>query len=636
MSQPNEQNRIPGVDFVVSEEAIQRADINALLSDLTSVDCHDINEALRRRVDGESPDVASPLDLMITLTSYHSDPDHPTEPFKPRFQFEDRRGLIPSDMLEEQVDVLANVASGIRNAGLRGRIADVVWFVQRRRTVSAELAVNSYCDCIDQVRTGQATFAFEDHSAWGWHAKELAVRSARISLATQWRMGASARLKTLVADLVSEAYENAHHDDFVRMVGVDIAYGFTSPADLAVRAENLATQQEVADSTETRRSLWKSAARCHRANRDEDNHNRCMIEVAKCVEERANQAGSAMVAATFLQEAVQILRNLPKGMTREYRERLMSRSQEVRPKISDEMGVFSTEVDLTDVVQQAVDSVRGRSWPNVFLCLILSNLPPEPDELRQEARQHAGEFPLQGLMPIAIHDHQGRVVFRSPGMAGANEADGEHLRYLMASDRGHARQVAVAGRIIPIRRVIAEEHLIAPDIVVEMLAGSPFIPPGHDHIFARAIVHFLAGADMEAASLLVPQLENSLRHLLSLKGIDTTTSDEHGIQTEASLSALLNPKNPWRAELEAILLPRHVLEIDLLYNFAGGPALRNALAHGKIPAGAFWGHNVIYSNWFIIRLAALPLAKNWGDVEETFARVTGLRPPLSAQRGDST
>ena len=635
MPQRNERNRIPGVEFVVSEEAIQRADINALLSDMNSVDCHDINKAFRLRVDGDSPDVASSLNLMIALTSYHCDPAHPTEPFKPMFQIEDRRGLIPSDMLEEQVDVLANVASSIRNAGLRGRIADVVWFIQRHRTDSAELAVNSYCDCIDQVRSGQATFAFDDHSAWGWHAKELAVRSARISLATQWKLGASARLKTLVADLVSEACENARHNDFVRMVGVDIAYGFTSPADLAVWTENLATRQEIAESTETRQSLWKSAARCHRANRDNDNHNRCMIEVAKCVEERANQADSAMVAANFLQEAIQILRNLPKGMTREYRDRLMFRLQEIRPKISDEMGVFSTEVDLTDLVQHAVTSVRGHSWPNVFLALILTDLPPEPDELCQEARQHASEFPLQGHMPIAIHDHQGRVVFRSRGMAGATEADGEHLRYLMATNRSHARRVAVAGQINPIRRVIAEEHLIAHDIVVEMLSGSPFIPPGHEHIFARAIVYFLAGADMEAASLLVPQLENSLRHLLSLKGIDTTTSDEHGVQTEASLSALLNPKNPWRSELEAILLPSNVLEIDLLYNFAGGPSLRNALAHGKIPSGAFWGHNVLYSNWLIIRLAALPLAKNWGDVEETFARVTGFHPPLSAQHDGS-
>ncbi len=126
---------------------------------------------------------------------------------------------------------------------------------------------------------------------------------------------------------------------------------------------------------------------------------------------------------------------------------------------------------------------------------------------------------------------------------------------------------------------------------------------------------------------MVPQLENSLRTILSHRGIDTTTTDENGIQTEASLPMLLSPGNPWRAQLEETLPERYTHEIDLLFSFPGGPSLRNQIAHGKVPTGGFWDHDMVYASWLIIHLAVLPLAKRWGDIEENFVRVTGLARP---------
>jgi hypothetical protein len=328
-----------------------------------------------------------------------------------------------------------------------------------------------------------------------------------------------------------------------------------------------------------------------------------------------------MLEAAFLQDAIQVLRNYPN--TRERREELMARLREVQPGIRDEMGHFSSEIDLTEIVEHSVASVRGHSWPVAFLSLVLCDQPPTPDEIRETALEHAREFPLQGIVPMQVHDFQGRVVFRAPGMAGDGEAQGEHLRYLMAFHRGHSHQVTVAGAINPIRRTIASEHPVSNETVLELLRGSPFIPLGHEYIYARAICHFLGGQDIEAVSLLTPQLENSLRHILALNGHDTTT-DADGIQTEASLSILLNPDRPQRALLEAIIPPRYIHEIDLLFDFAGGPSVRNQVAHGKVPAGGFWEHDFAYAAWLVIHLAVLPLARRWGDVEEIFARVTGL------------
>lgn len=612
----------PGVDFVVELDQLRGIDIDALLSGSNSVDCHDINRLLSDLANSAEPEDQPPLQLLAGLTNYHVEPDHRTEPFRPMFIFGDRRSLVPGDLLPEQIDVLAELAPEITNAGLRARLADVTWFVQRRRHDMAEEAISAYCDSVEQVQAGTSVFAFDDASPWGVHARELLIRAARVSHATRWEFEASGRLRALVHKLVSDAHENGAPSDFVRIVEVDIDHGITPVEEIAARAEELVAADELHTNPDRRIDLWKVAARCHKRNRDEQNHNRCMIEVAECHVQKAELAGSPMLESAFLNDAIQVLRNYPG--TKDRRDELTTCLRKVQPSIRDEMGSFSTEIDLSEIVEHSVASVQGHSWPTAFLSLVLCDHPPEPDAIRQEAVKHAEEFPLQGIMPMQVHDFQGRVVFRSPGLTGSAEQTELHYRYLMSFHRGHSRHVTVAGAINPIRRVISEEHLVSADVVQEMIKDSPFIPPGHGYIFARAIVQFLGGEDVEAASLLVPQLENSLRMILYHRGIDTTTTDENGIQTEASLPMLLNPGNPWRAQLEEVLPRRYTHEIDLLFSFPGGPSLRNQIAHGKVPVGGFWDHDMVYAIWLIIHLAVLPLAQRWGDIEETYARATGL------------
>jgi hypothetical protein len=465
----------------------------------------------------------------------------------------------------------------------------------------AELAIAAYCDMVEAVRAGDATFSFDNRSPWGIGAKKALVRAARISHATRWELP----------------------------VSLDLDYDITGAADVAAMAEELVENQDLLENPDARINLWQLASRAHRRARDEENANRGMISAAECYVQKADLAGSPMLEAGFLQTAIQILRNYPN--TRERCEELNARLLKVQPGIREEMGHFSTEIDLREIVEHSIAVVRGHSWPTAFLSLVLCDQPPTPDQIRQTAVDHAQEFPLQGIMPMQMHDFQGRLVFRAPGMGGNEAAKEDHLRYLMAFHRGHSRQVTVAGAINPIRRAIASEHPLSSATILELLRDSPFIPQGHQFIFARAICHFLGGEDIEAITLLTPQLENSLRHILALNGHDTTTANAEGIQTEASLPILLNPDQPWRALLEQIIPARYIHEIDLLFNFSGGPSVRNQIAHGKVPAGGHWDHNFVYAAWLIVHLAILPIARRWGNVEEIFARTTGLYKPATSQ-----
>ena len=173
----------------------------------------------------------------------------------------------------------------------------------------AEAAITAYCDCVEQVQAGTFVFAFDDSSPWGVHAKEMLVRAAHVSHATRWKLQASERLRELVRSLVADAYKDGNASDFVRIADVDIDHGITPVVEIAARAEELVEADELQDNPDRRTDLWKVAARSHNRNRDEQNHNRCMIEVAECHVQKAESAGSPMLTSAFLNDAILVLRN---------------------------------------------------------------------------------------------------------------------------------------------------------------------------------------------------------------------------------------------------------------------------------------------------------------------------------------
>lgn len=612
-----------GVDFIVPAQAILDCGFNAVLNDVASVACFDINQRLIEAHAGAEPDHQPAFALLASLTNYHFDPDNRTEPFRPMMTFGDRRTLVPTDLRVDQITELWQVAPDVMNLGLRARIADVVWFLQRRRTDMADLAIQSYCECVTSIRDGTATQAHGNESPWSMQSIKLLVRAASISHATKWSLGSSGNLRGLVGSLVQAAYDGVQPGDFCRIAQLDLDHKISAVDQIAQSAEQLANHPSLSEQPDQRMDLWKIAARAHRILRNQAESDRCRRSAAECLVQKSDQsAGSAMLQSSFLHDAITSLRGLRGTGAR--RAELEAKLRAIQPTIRDEMGEFSHEIDLTEIVEHTLATVRGHSLPKAILALATCDKPPAPEVIRKTGVDHISNHPFQGMMPMQVYDFQGHVVFRSRGSGGTPEENEQHTRYMMCFHRNIARQVTVAGAVDPIRRTIADEHPVSMDEILALLEQSPFIPPGHTHIFARGMFHFLAGEDIEAASILMPQLENSLRHLLFLKGIETSVTDDFGIQTEASLSVLLNPNGAWRPEIDRILPPRYAHEIDLLFLFAGGPGLRNQVAHGKIPAGEFWEHNMVYGVWLILHLALVPLITYWEQVETLFVNRTGL------------
>ncbi|WP_420586560.1 DUF7380 domain-containing protein [Ruegeria sp.] len=620
MTEQDIEAEIPGVTFAVSLNELEALSINAALNELCSIDCYDINRQFAQLV-GERPDAqASALQLMQGLCNYHMDPDNAAEPFKPMMVLEGRRSLVPGDLCADQIEIIAEIAPSIENAGLRARLGDVAWTVQRRRQDAADLAVHAYCDAIEALLAGGISMAFENDSAWCVRAKEMAVRAARISRITRWQLSSAERTKSLISDLVRQAAAEDRGADFCRLAEVDLDHRLSAPETIAGDAERMVELEKYANNPDTRKWLLETASRSFRLVNDDNGRHRCIRGIAGCHEQKAEMADSAMLKSSCLQDAIEVLRQAPN--TRDERVAIEEKLREVQVNIRDEMGSFSTEIDLSDLVDAAISEVSGQPFPNALLRLLFCDQVPSEAACRQQAEQHSAENPLQAMMPMQVYDSQGRVTFKSSGLDDENQ-----MRWLMSFNRKQAREIAVIGVINPTKHTLADEHPVSVDAIEAMLRESVLIPPGHHRIFARGIAAFIQGENIDAASMLIPQLENTLRHALTLNGIDCTLTNENGLQSEATLSLLLNRDRQWKPELEKMFPDGFIHEIESLFSFAGGTAVRHEIAHGKMAVGNFWDPEVTYACWLILHLIALPMTGRWSEVEKAYYRATGEIAP---------
>lgn len=142
---------------------------------------------------------------------------------------------------------------------------------------------------------------------------------------------------------------------------------------------------------------------------------------------------------------------------------------------------------------------------------------------------------------------------------------------------------------------------------------SPFVAEDRVDLFSLAFARFFGGDIISALHILVPQLENSLRYLLKQAGKEPSSIRSDMTQEDRVLSVLLTRD---RHSLEEVFGDAIVYEIENLFNFRGGPAIRHRLAHGLLSGQACHGTDAIYACWFIFRLCCLPLFDHWDRLAE--------------------
>ena len=525
------------------------------------------------------------------------------------------RSMIPSDLRGNQSEVFSEIASDIRNPGLRARISDIAWLNNRKLANTAREAIRAYCEAIQLVRDGKAELSSKEQGASSHSGCQMLRRSCQIANSTGWKDPEGSELKTLIQTVTTDALNRNDFRGYLNIGTLSLDYNIENPLTIAENAKLMASEgfNDPYDS----QHLWELAARGYRQAQNNEESNHCLASAAECYVTMASADDfKGMRAAAWLMEAIKKLRNIPN--TKKRRQEIEAKLRDAQEAIADEMVEISTEFDASDLVEYALKKVAGLTLAGALAEFANLERSPEVQQLRDDVQKQANQNPLLSIISRSIYDDAGKVVSSSPGLVIGEDGDESAIHHLIAQNEVTRRQLTVYGLIEPARKKINSEHLLEQRYFQPIASMSPFVPAERTDLFSLGFARFFNGDLISALHILVPQLEYSLRYVLEQAGVASSRIKNDMTQENRTLSVMLEKD---REILEKLFGSAIVFEIENIFDFRGGPSIRHQVAHGLISGNECHAPDSIYACWFIFRLCCLPIFPHWQQISD---RLNGL------------
>ena len=300
--------------IIVTSDEFAAVDVEAPIRESSKVDFWSLGDlyqtAASEQDEAGNATAARVFGLLSAIVQIHFKPEDRSEPYGPQFVMDGRRSMIPADLRGAQSAVITEFVPTLQNPGLRARLADIIWFNDRKLASMAHRAIDAYCEAVQLVLDGNAEFFNEDRTASGHDGCNMLRRACQIAHATGWKDPEALRLKTLVCSVIRDAVHRQDHRGFFNSAEVALQFAIDDPATIAANAETFAASEDV--DPHWSHDLWDLAARAHSASRNQQDRDRCLVGAAESHMTIADAAGGeGMVASGAIMDAIQALRRLP-------------------------------------------------------------------------------------------------------------------------------------------------------------------------------------------------------------------------------------------------------------------------------------------------------------------------------------
>lgn len=531
------------------------------------------------------------LRLLGAATSLHLKLDTPAEPFVPMLVLEDLRTVIVDDFDDTHLQFLREIVTHISDAELQARIADILW-LRTKDFRSAQLASSAYLRSAEILEDPEHWVPAVDRME---RATQLAVILGRNG---EYFKSAIAHLENVLA----KYGENDTSFLSAKIMKILLEYRVGDSVMYATLADKLANRSTVDRNWHRAREYWQIKAKWLFASRAEEAARNAKIQEAETYVQEAEDAlkrdpPSYTHAAAFVQFAIEAYRRI--GNTKERVDELHAILLEYQQKSIQELGQISSSVDITELVRLSEEQVKGKTLPEALISIATLGALPKIDHLKAQAREIKDKYVFQSLLPKVFINALGRVVARQP--TDAEEAMLADMFNLAATSRGLHIQALVE----PARQQINAEHYVRINDFISFLSNSPLVPEGRELIIARGLYAGFIGDFLTAVHFLVPQLEATMRYLLSQSQVITSGVDDDGIQDEYNINRLLS-SSTFTEPLGQILGKDMVFDLRGLLVERFGSNLRNDMAHGLMHHDMFYSAPAYYLWWIALRLYLLP------------------------------
>ncbi|WP_169197008.1 hypothetical protein [Devosia sp. MC1541] len=596
---------------IVPAEDFDLLEFEAPIAGVDEVECHVLESAYRKAfLDAAGVEPQSGVfQLLSQICGLHFKLKDKAETYGAQIVMGSRRSSIPADWKGEQNEALNVVFDKVKHPGLRARIADVVWVNDRTKAPAALEAIEAYCEAAEGLRSGKYKVRFERESDVSIEEVDLVERAIQISTMTAKR---GTPLPNRVISAVDALYDaaQAHLDvvPFKRAAGLRFRHSLMDNLSLAKELEQFAhdASKKAEAYPMALKSVWELAESVYDYLKLPDDVRRCQLASVEMTIAMKEQVFQASAKAHWLREAISQLRNIPD--TKEYQDQLFTQMRTLQEEALAELSSFSIPMDMGDTINSTIKVFEELGLAEGIKQFAFLTWPSSVENLRAEALETLNEQSIVSMFGATHHDADGKVIaeLEAPGIG--EQPSEQWIKYKMEELEGYRRFQLVNGYIHPAREFLSSSFPVSERHFYPIVRYSPFVPASHEHIFALGMARFIQGDYVSAVHLLIPQIENSIRHVLKNLNTDSSKILSDMVQEDRSLDALLRN---FKAEMDRIFTADNVLQIDLLFNGKPGPGLRHELAHGKFNTGYCYHPNTVYALWFIFQLCVLPILKIW-------------------------
>ena len=557
---------------------------------------------------GETSKHTKPLLLISSICSMHLATDEDDgEPFGPEMVIDNRRSFMPQDFTDAQADILFDFLDHIDSNELKARIADTIWVSKKGKKEnlypSAKTAIAEY------ISSGK-TLLDDEHPIRGVERLERAV-----SLAVSLGRGGSDSLKEAIKackdGLRKLGKQNINACQF-RLIRTLFERQNGGRYELGCLCFDLSEEKEARkENWDLTRSYWGLTAEIFKKARHEGLTATAKKRLAWNYLKQVTNSKSFLQKAFFLAEAIEAFRRI--GEQRSKIDLLHKWLLRVESRTSEEMRTIQSDpVDLTNIVNEAQKRVSGKPFREALVAFGLLARPTDPEVLREQTIENAQKFVFSSLFGAQYHDKSGKVVAKSSPLGlGGETLDEDALLHSMHTDFRYNFHSQAFGMIEPARRQLLREHRLTAEEIYPLLLNNPIIPQGRTVILARGLAAGFNGDFLVAEHLLIPQIEQILRHIVSERG-GIPSKITNGIQQERPLGDLLADKLVIDTLGKAMVFSLQTVLIEQT-----GENRRHDLCHGLLDDSEFDTATSIYIWWIVFRLCFLPMISRWLKEQST-------------------
>ena len=530
------------------------------------------------------------LDFLAKICSMMLEPDDKAAPFKAMLITLKGRSMLPEDLSPEDIEIMGAFAPTVEHPLLRARLADLVWFKDRRKGIAfAHMAIKAY-------RQPSIT-------AEGPDREVLMCRQRAIQLALSIGKGGGNLMAEIAGELLEAFWRAVECDDqaaalrYLRPLQTERLAGVEA-GKIAETLESIARRQLHGDDPFSSLKFAECAVIWFGRAREDEHRARAQILVAESWGAQGEQDGSGITLHHCYAKAIDAYRLVSARYRTQFGVSdaialLRSKLPAAGLDMLGRMKTVSHSFDISDLVAEAVGSVQGLPPVEAFFAFCRVAPWPSVETLRSEAA-----IPLDGLGALFATtsvDDDGRVIAHEEGVSDMASRE-RRLDAEMIKACARRADIAAQALISPALDIIRQQFHLSLHEFSEIAGMSALVTSDRADIVGKGLYAGYCRDFVQAIHILIPQFEHMVRMVLKAAGAQTT-SRQDGIEMELGLSALVD-----LPEMQERFGEHLAFNIRALMCNPLGPNLRNQVAHGLAGSRLCLSGYGVYAWWLILAL----------------------------------